>query len=261
MHRDRLRGLVGGIIAGLAGGMFGVGGGIIMVPLLTGWFGFTQHQAHGTSLAAMGAAALVATIVYAAYGHVAWITAVLVAITSVVTARYGARLASRTSPTGLRRAFAAFIALVAMRLLWMPPTIAAEPRIHGALGVGFDLVLGSLVGLVSGYMGVGGGIVAVPAFTLVLGMSQQAAQGTSLANIVVTGPAGAMEHSRHGNVVWPLVPWLAAGAAIGAPVASWMAQAIPHTALVRIFAVFLLANSIATWLRTRPPRPPTPAQA
>src|SRR5262245_59403902 len=261
MHRDRLRGLVGGVIAGLAGGMFGVGGGIIMIPLLTGWFGLTQHQAHGTSLAAMGAAALVATIVYAAFGHVAWTTAVLVAITSVLTARYGARLATRTSPVGLRRAFAAFIALVAIRLLVLPPHVSPEPRVHGALGVGFDLVLGTLVGLVSGYMGVGGGIVAVPAFTLVLGMSQQAAQGTSLAIIVVTGPAGAMEHSRHGNVMWPLVPWLAAGAAVGAPLASWLAQAVPHAALVRIFAVFLLANSIATWLRSRPSRPASPTQS
>jgi len=255
MRRDRLRGLVGGIIAGLAGGMFGVGGGIIMIPLLTGWFGLTQHQAHGTSLAAMGAAALVATIVYAAFGHVAWSTAVLVAITSVITARYGARLASRTSPAGLKRAFAAFIGLVAIRLLWLPPTVAAEPRVHGAMGVGFDLVLGTLVGIVSGYMGVGGGIVAVPAFTLVLGMSQQAAQGTSLAIIVVTGPAGAIEHSRHGNVTWALVPWLAAGAAVGAPIASWLAQAVPHATLVRIFALFLLANSIATWLRASPKRP------
>src|SRR6185503_8207048 len=153
MRRDRLRGLVAGIVAGLAGGLFGVGGGIIMIPLLTGLFGLTQHQAHGTSLAAMGAAALVATIVYAAFGHVAWTTALFVGITSVITARYGARLASRTSPGGLRRAFAAFLALVALRLLWLPPTIAAAPRIDGAMGIGFDLVLGSLVGIVSGYMG------------------------------------------------------------------------------------------------------------
>jgi uncharacterized membrane protein YfcA len=228
-----------------------------MIPLLTGLFGFTQHQAHGTSLAAMGAAALVATIVYAAFGHVVWSTAIAVALTSVFTARYGARLAARTSPGGLRRAFAAFLAIMAIRLLWLPPLVTAEPRIHGALGLGFDLVVGAVVGVVSGYMGVGGGIVAVPAFTLGLGMSQQAAQGTSLAIIVVTGPAGALEHSRHGNVVWAMVPWLAAGAAVGAPVASWLAQLVPHALLVRIFALFLLANAVATWLRARTTPPET----
>jgi hypothetical protein len=245
----RVRGLLAGVVAGLAGGLFGVGGGIIMIPLLTGLLGLTQHQAHGTSLAAMGAAALVATIVYAAYGHVAWLTAVGVAVASVVTARYGARLASKTSPGGLRRAFAVFIALVALRLLWLPPAVAAEPHVRGAMGLAFDLVLGSVVGLVSGFMGVGGGIVAVPAFTLGLGMSQQVAQGTSLAIIVVTGPAGAIEHSRHGNVVWALVPWLAVGAAVGAPVSSWLAQMVPHAMLVRIFALFLLANAASTWFR------------
>lgn len=259
--RDRVRGLLAGGVAGIAGGLFGVGGGLVMIPLLTGFFGLTQHQAHGTSLAVMGATALAAIAVYGAYAKVAWLTALLVMVASVVTARYGARLANRTSSRGLKRAFAVFLALVALRLLWETPHIADHPVVQGVPGVFLGLLLGAAVGVLSGFMGVGGGILAVPVFTLVLGMSQQAAQGTSLAIIVATGPAGAIEHAKHGNVVMRLVPMLALGAILGAPVASWVAQLLPHALLVRFFALFLLANSAATWLRNdrKASATPTPA--
>src|SRR5207248_4043463 len=100
-------------------------------------------------------------------------------------------------------------------------------------------------GLLSGYMGVGGGAIAVPVFTLLLGMTQQAAQGTSLAVILITGPAGALEHHRLGNVSTRLVPWLAAGAVLGGPLASLLVQHMPQAFLTRLFAVFLLKNPAA----------------
>jgi uncharacterized protein len=172
-----------------------------------------------------------------------------VAVTSVLTARFGARLARRTSPRGLARVFAAFLVLVAARLLWRAPGASSTAFLHGPGVLAFELGLGAGVGVLAGYMGVGGGILAVPAFTLLLGMTQQAAQGTSLAVILVTAPAGAIEHYRHGNVVMRHVPWLALGAAIGGPLASWLAQGLPHTLLARAFAVFLLANAVHIWVR------------
>lgn len=255
--------LLAGIFAGLAGGLFGVGGGLILIPILTGVFHLTQHQAHGTSLAAIGATALASVVVYAAHGNVAWATAALVAVTSIFTAPLGARWASRISRQALARAFALFCVVVAARLLWKAPAPgAAVPALqHGVIGLGFDLVLGCVVGMLAGFMGVGGGIIAVPAFTLLLGMTQQAAQGTSLAVILATAPAGAVAHSRRGNVILALVPALAIGAAIGGPFASWAAQKLPHLLLVRAFAVFLLLNAAVTWTRSgRAPRPvPEPA--
>ena len=101
----------------------------------------------------------------------------------------------------------------------------------------------------------------MPAFTLLLGMTQQAAQGTSLAVILATAPAGAVEHSRRGNVVLALVPALAIGAAIGGPFASWAAQKLPHLLLVRAFAIFLLLNAAVTWTRSARPVPMAPEPA
>ena len=248
--RDHAGAALAGVVAGLAGGLFGVGGGIILVPTLTVLFGLTQHQAHGTSLAAIGATALASVFVYAAHGNVAWWTALPVGLASIVTARYGARWTARVSRRALTRAFALLLVAVAVRLLWRVPPGTGAVTLRGIGGVGLDLVIGAAVGLLAGFMGVGGGLIAVPAFTLLLGMSQQAAQGTSLAVILVTAPAGAVEHSRHGHLVGRLVPGLALGAIVGGPFASWVAQGLPRETLTRAFAIFLLVNAVSGWIRS-----------
>lgn len=242
----RARALVAGLVAGLAGGLFGVGGGIIMVPLLTAWLGATQHQAHGTSLAVIGATAVASLVVYGAHANVAWLTAALVGAASALSARHGARLASRLSSRHLAIAFATFLVLVAARMLWRPAAGAPAAALAGPAAIALDLGLGVAVGLLSGFMGVGGGILAVPAFTLLLGMPQQMAQGTSLAVILVTAPAGALEHARRGNVLGRLVGWMALGAAAGGILTSWAVQGLPREALGRAFALFLLANAAHT---------------
>ncbi len=260
---DRLRGLLAGAATGIAGGMFGVGGGIVLVPMLTSFFGLTQHEAHGTSLAVIGATALAALFVYGAHANVAWSTAAFVALGSIVSAPFGARWASRVSARGLKRTFAVFLVLVALRLLWQVPAGGGVETMPLAARIGIDLLVGLATGTLAGFMGVGGGLIIVPACTLLFGMTQQAAQGTSLAVILVTAPAAALEHSRHGNVVWRVVPMLALGAALGAPLASWGAQVLPHAWLARAYATFLLVTAVNTWIRAGggPPRPATPEVA
>jgi uncharacterized protein len=239
-------------VAGLAGGLFGVGGGIILVPLLTSRFRLTQHQAHGTSLAIVGATALIALVVYAAHGNVRWITALVAGAASAASARFGARLAARTPAKHLSTAFATLLVVVAVRMLWgLPETHGAATAGAGPVGLALALGTGVLVGMLAGYMGVGGGIIAVPAFTLLLGMSQQEAQGTSLAVILISAPIGALEHHRLGNVALRLVPLLGLGAALGGPIASLFVQKLPQAVLTRAFGVFLIANAVHMILRAR----------
>ncbi len=247
--RDRATALLGGLVAGFAGGLFGVGGGILLVPLLVGPLRLSQHAAHGTSLAVIGATALAGLVVYAVHANVAWAPAALVALASAVTARLGARLARRTSPRGLARAFAVLLAVVAARMLWRGGADGTHWALAGWSGAGVELGVGAAVGLLAGTMGVGGGLIAVPAFALLLGLPQQAAQGTSLAVILVTAPVGALEHHRHGHVAMRLVPWLALGALVGSPLASLLAHALSAPALARAFAVFLALNAVNTWAR------------
>jgi uncharacterized membrane protein YfcA len=247
--RDRVRGLLAGAVTGIAGGLFGVGGGIVLVPMLTSFFALTQHRAHGTSLAVIGTTAVGALIVYGAHANVMWGTAAVMALASVAGAALGARAANRLSERALRRAFAVFLVVMAVRLLADVPAPRDQAALTGVAHIAFDLALGLLSGILAGFMGVGGGAVIVPGLTLVLGLTQQQAQGTSLAVILVTAPAGAVAHARNGNVAWPLVPMLAAGALVGAPAAALAAQRLPHDWLVRAFAVFLLVTAVHTWMR------------
>jgi len=233
-----------GFAAGLAGGLFGVGGGIILVPMLTAFFALSQHQAHGTSLAAVAATAVSGVVAYGLGGNVAWLPAAAMAVTSVFAARLGARLAARTSRGGLTTAFALLLFVVGVRMLWSTREVSGGHLLVGPVGLAASLPVGAAVGLFSGYLGVGGGLIAVPALTLLFGMSQHMAQGTSLALILLTAPFGAIEHGRHGNVAVGLLPGLMVGAAIGAPLASIVAQRLPQATLAQGFGIFLIANAL-----------------
>ena len=94
---ERTRAVLAGLAAGVAGGLFGVGGGVVLIPMLTGFFRLTQHQAHGTSLAVIGATALASLAVYGAHHNVAWGTAAMVGVASMLTAEW--------NPTSLRDSF------------------------------------------------------------------------------------------------------------------------------------------------------------
>ena len=246
-----------GFGAGLAGGLFGVGGGIVMVPVLTAFFGLSQHQAHGTSLAAVAATALAGIVVYGLAGHVAWLPAALMAVSGALAARLGAQLAHRTGRRRLALAFAVFVLAVGIRILWRTPVpggagaVAGGP-FSGPVGIAAALAVGAAVGLLAGFMGVGGGILAVPALTLLFGMSQQTAQGTSLALILGSAPFGAIEHARLGNVEKRLLPGLMLGALLGAPLASYAAQRLPQATLARGFAIFLVVNALRMMWSARP---------
>jgi uncharacterized membrane protein YfcA len=255
--RDQGLAALGGMCAGLAGGLLGVGGGIILVPLLAGRFRLSQHLAHGTSLAVVGATALASLVIYGSHASVEWRIAAWVAIASALTVHLGVALAGRLSSAALKRAFALLLVAVAARLLWQPgPDPVALPGSLPAQ-IALELGIGAGVGLLAGFMGVGGGLIAVPAFVLLLGMSQRIAQGTSLAVILVTAPIGTWANARRGQVSWPLIPLLAVGAALGGVTASAVAHALPQRMLVRLFAAFLVVVAAHSWRRAagRPAHP------
>lgn len=107
-----------GLSAGIASGLFGVGGGIVMVPLLTMFAGLSQHHAHATSLAAIVPIAIAAALVFVGAGEIDYPIAGLLAAGSLVGAPLGARLMARTSEGALTVAFAILMLAVASQLLW-----------------------------------------------------------------------------------------------------------------------------------------------
>lgn len=110
--------LLAGLAAGAASGLLGVGGGIVMVPLLTLVVGLGQHQAHATSLAAIVPIAAVSAATFAAAGQVDYTVAAALAIGAVVGAPLGARLMARAAEGLLKTMFGILLLAVSIQLLW-----------------------------------------------------------------------------------------------------------------------------------------------
>lgn len=105
-----------GLVAGFAGGLFGIGGGLVMVPVLVIWFGMGQHTAHGTSAVVIVAASTAAVTPFATTGEVDWSTAGWILCGSLIGAYAGARLISRVSPLWLARAFVTLTIVASIRM-------------------------------------------------------------------------------------------------------------------------------------------------
>ena len=106
-----------GIVVGMFSSLFGVGGGIIMVPALVVLAGLTQHMAQGVSLAAMVPTALVGAARYMKEGNVNLWVALALCVGSIPAARFGAEVAQRLPQTTLRMLFALFMVAVAARIM------------------------------------------------------------------------------------------------------------------------------------------------
>ena len=118
MRRARALATIGiGAAAGAASGLLGVGGGIVMVPLLVTLTGFGQHRAHATSLAAIVPIAAVGAITYAVDGSVEYGVAALLAAGALVGAPLGAKLMARSPEAVLKVLFGLLMVAVAVSLL------------------------------------------------------------------------------------------------------------------------------------------------
>ena len=112
------------------------------------------------------------------------------------------------------------------------------------------LALGVVVGIFSGLIGVGGGIILIPALIYLFAMDQHLAQGTSLAMLLPpTGILAFMEYYKEGKVNWQLGLIIAAGVFLGGYFGGAWAQKISETALRRIFAIAMIATAAKMFLQ------------
>jgi uncharacterized membrane protein YfcA len=239
-----LIGAVGGSFAGLTG----VGGGAIMVPLLTGRLGLGQHRAHGTSLAVIMFVAAIGTLPYWRSGHIDWRLALALLPGALAGVYAGARAMVKVPAMQLRLLFGAFLCVVAFRLLLWDVTAGAPTT--GAAAIVLDVGFGFAGGLLAGVLGVGGGAIFVPAI-VILGLSsaddlQKVAQGVSLVVIAVTAALGTATNLRQDAVDLTTVAWLAPAAVIAAFAAAIVANRIDAELLKRIYGSTALLLGMET---------------
>ncbi len=242
-----------GILSGIFGGLVGLGGGVIMIPLMVSLLKLGQHRAHGTSLVALVFTGISGAVTYALKGSVDVVAALFLAVTAVVTARSGAHFAHALPEWRLKRAFGGFLIFVSVLLL-LKPYLSHVMGSAGGWGKTFVLmVTGAFTGFFSGMMGVGGGTIMVPAMVLLAGFTQHMAQGSSLLAMVPAGGAGAYAHWRLGNVEARLLPGLIPGILLGTYLGGTLAHKLPEGALRVVFAAVLIWTG-GRYIRTRRPQ-------
>jgi uncharacterized membrane protein YfcA len=188
-----------GFVGGLLSGVFGVGGGVIMVPLLMLLAGDDQRRASATSLIAIVPTAIAGAATYSVHGSVDIVAGLLVALGGIGGSIIGSRLLKRLPISWLRWLFIGLLLLVVVRTLLEPPMRTGAFDLTPWSGLGL-VGLGIVMGIASGLFGIGGGIVAVPVFIAIFGMSDLLAKGTSLLAMIPTAITGSIANTRAGMV-------------------------------------------------------------
>lgn len=239
-----------GAAAGTVSGALGVGGGIVLVPLLVLFQKMEQKQAQATSLVMVAMAAAAGATVYLVAGAVAWAAAAFVLVGSLAGALAGSALVQRTHTSVLQMAFAVVLVLAAVRLLWsgdQNPGLDA-PQITAGLAVALVLT-GVAMGLLSAMFGIGGGIVLVPVLTSLLGFGQYVAAGTSLAVMVPTALLGAIRLTSPGLTQWNRGLLLGLGGVVGGILGARLALALPVDIVTYVFALLMVITAVRLALK------------
>ncbi len=227
---------------------------MLVVPGLVLWLGMQQHRSHATSLAAIVASASAAVARAAVADRVAWDNGLILFVGAGVGAYVGARLMGRVPAVWLARVFVAFATLSAVRLAFAGTEEAAEAGTAVSVTVPNVLALiaiGLVAGVLASSLGVGGGIVYVPALAVLFAVPQHLAQGTSLAAIVPTAIVGAITHARAGRVDWRVAVAVGAGGVLGGVLGVDVALRLDAQLLRRLFASFLVVIVLRMLRRTR----------
>lgn len=246
------RDLAIGLVVGIFSGFFGVGGGIILVPILVIAMHLPQKRAQATSLVMVSLAALAGTTTYAASSSIAWGPGVPLIAGGLVGTLAGSMLMLRTSDRRLQFFFGLLLIVAAARLILdaQPADSADLPQLTAPVLVAYVLC-GLAMGLLSALMGVGGGIVVIPLLVTFFGFSQQLANGTSLFIMIPIALLGAFRLTRSGNTDWAQGSRFGLGAMPGAFIGASLALALPGTLLSDLFAVVLVAAAIQLLVRAR----------
>jgi uncharacterized membrane protein YfcA len=239
-----------GASAGALSGLFGVGGGILIVPGLVLIGGMGQRSAHATSLASIVPIAIAGAAGYALDGAVDWPAAGLLVAGAAAGTIAGTHLLGRIPSRGLRVLFALFLLAAAAALPFEVAGTGFRVELN-IVDVTLLIALGVVAGLLAGLLGVGGGIVMVPGLVLLISVSQVVAKGTSLVVIIPTALVGTIRNARRGDVDIPTATVVGVVGAAFSFMASLLAVRLNPILSAVLFAVLLVAMAVRLLLAAR----------
>ncbi len=237
-----------GLMLGALGGLFGIGGGLIAIPVIGVLFGLDQQVAQGTALVMVVPNVLLAIWRYHQRNRIEFRHAIALGVTSFCFAIAGAAIAVSLDPGRMRIGFIGFLLALAaytlLRVLLKPQpgsTTLRDPWPWlSALGAG--------AGALGGLFGVGGAVIATPILTSVFGATQVVAQGLSLSLAAPSTAVTLLTYASHGQVVWTLGLPLAVGGLLSISLGVKLAHALPERVLRALFSLFLVLSAILLWM-------------
>ncbi|BCX89742.1 conserved hypothetical protein [Methylomarinovum tepidoasis] len=255
--------VIAGAVAGLLAGLFGLGGGVILVPVLLwlfAWQGFPPEiiavTAVATSLATIVVTGLSSVLAHHRLGSLDWAVARALIPGIVVGAILGAWVADRLPGTWLETTFALYLLLVALQMTWrwQPRPGAEPPRASWLAGAG------SVIGMAAAMLGIGGGTLTVPllvrwALPMRTAVAVSSAAGLPLAAAgtasygVLGWDAPGLPPGSLGYVYLPAFLGIVATSILTAPVGARLAHQVPAQTLKRLFAVILALIALRILLR------------
>jgi uncharacterized membrane protein YfcA len=242
--------LLVGMLAGILSGLFGIGGGIVMVPSLIAFFGLEMLNANATSLAAMLLpVGIFGVITYYKAGYINVKNALWISAGLLTGSFFGAELAVSVDVKILSKLYAAFLFYVAVGYLNIPALfkktkpVIAKNTTENATTYSFwmFLLVGLAAGIFAGLFGKGGGLIIVPVLIKFFRYEAKAATATSLAALQL--PAGlpsVIVYAQAGYLNWAFAGIMAVGIVVGVFYGTKMAIHLPASLFKKGYAFFLL---------------------
>ncbi|MBP6020248.1 MAG: sulfite exporter TauE/SafE family protein [Burkholderiaceae bacterium] len=247
--------LVSGALIGFTGGVLGIGGGLLAIPLLGLLLGMDQQTAQGTALIMVLPAVLISVWQYNKNAKIDLGAAAAAACSSVVFTWLGAQLALGLDPVLLRRLYALFVFLIAI-FYFHQSGIRIKPRKRqlsrrsaSEFHKGWFALVGILAGLAGGVFGVGGSVLVVPLLTTFFRLPQTGAQALGLTMIMPGILVALITYSAHGYVDWTVGLPMALGSVFLVPYGVRLAYSLPEPRLKLIFACMLLVIMVLLLLK------------
>ena len=261
-----------GLLVGVVIGALGGGGSVLTVPLRVYALGLTAQQATAGSLVIVGVTAAAASVSHARSGGTRWATGLLLAAAGVPAAVLGTQLNARVDQGVLLLAFAALMLVSATGMVLRtahehdaphepvrrggPPsrsattTTAVRPAAADRVTAAVRLVAAGLVlGFLTGFLGVGGGFLAVPVLVLALALPMPSAVGTSLLVIAVNSAVSLAARLGDAQIAWDVVGPFTAAAVAGSLLGKRLADRLPAVGLTRAFAGLLVVVGLYVAVR------------
>ncbi|AZG73370.1 sulfite exporter TauE/SafE family protein [Shewanella livingstonensis] len=232
--------IIGALLIGLVLSVLGSGGSILTVPVLLYLIGMQPELAIASSLCIVGVISLLSSIRFIKHKKVSWPHVLLFGLPGMLGTYLGA-WTSTFSTSNIQLTVFVILMLIGAVMMWRNQSSRCKA---GKLNISKILLQGLAVGVVTGFVGVGGGFLIVPALVLLGGIEMRLAIGTSLLIITMNSLVGFVKYysllsDKGFEFNWSVIGIMIAGGIVGSMAGQWINQYLPKPMLQKLFAVFL----------------------